>query len=151
MIMSVVLIVFTFILCNSFESILFMLSYLGWLKRIDIFSDYLRPTANFLMVLNCSVNSFIYGICSTSFRDKFAEMYLCHFCKKSKLPSVPSRTQSSSLLQMQNLSVHPPRPMPPRESRPLSLLPTRKSTLWTYHTRQGTQLNDPAHTDIWND
>ena len=74
---SVILIVATFTLCNSFESVLFILAHQGCLSSLDIFWDYLRPTANFLMVLNSSVNSLIFGICSRAFRTKFVDV----FCK----------------------------------------------------------------------
>ena len=54
------------------------------LSSLDIFWDYLRPTANFLMVLNSSVNSLIFGICNTTFRNKFADIFLSRFKKKSE-------------------------------------------------------------------
>ena len=79
---SVILIVATFTLCNSFESILFILAHQGCLSSLDIFWDYLRPTANFLMVLNSSVNSLIFGICSKAFRTKFVDVF-CKCCKKT--------------------------------------------------------------------
>ena len=81
---SVILIVATFTLCNSFESVLFILAHQGCLSSLDIFWDYLRPTANFLMVLNSSVNSLIFGICNTTFRNKFADIFLSRFKTKSE-------------------------------------------------------------------
>ena len=79
---SVILIVATFTLCNSFESILFILAHQGCLSSLDIFWDYLRPTANFLMVLNSSVNSLILGICNKTFRTKFVDVF-CKCCKET--------------------------------------------------------------------
>ena len=79
---SVILIVATFTLCNSFESVLFILAHEGCLSSLDIFWDYLRPTANFLMVLNSSVNSLIFGICNKAFRTKFVDIF-CKCCKKT--------------------------------------------------------------------
>ena len=84
MLTSVILIVAIFTVCNSFESILFILAHQGFLSSLDIFWDYLRPTANFLMVLNSSVNSLIFGICNTTFRNKFADIFLSRFKKKSE-------------------------------------------------------------------
>ena len=84
MLISVILIVAIFTICNSFESILFILAHQGCLSSLDIFWDYLRPTANFLMVLNSSVNSLIFGICNTTFRNKFADIFLSRFKKKSE-------------------------------------------------------------------
>ena len=84
MLISVVLIVAVFLVCNSFESVLFVLANQGYLPNLDIFWDYLRPTANFLMVLNSSVNSLIYGICNKTFRNKFYDLFLSRFKKKSE-------------------------------------------------------------------
>ena len=84
MLTSVILIVAIFTVCNSFESILFILAHQGFLSSLDIFWDYLRPTANFLMVLNSSVNSLIFGICNTTFRNKFVEIFLCRSMEKSE-------------------------------------------------------------------
>ena len=84
MLTSVILIVAIFTVCNSFESILFILAHQGLLSSLDIFWDYLRPTANFLMVLNSSVNALIFGICNTTFRNKFADIFLSRFKKKSE-------------------------------------------------------------------
>ena len=82
MLISVILIVAIFTVCNSFESILFILAHQGCLSSLDIFWDYLRPTANFLMVLNSSVNSLIFGICSKAFRTKFVDVF-CKCCKET--------------------------------------------------------------------
>ena len=79
---SVILIVATFTLCNSFESVLFILAHQGCLSSLDIFWDYLRPTANFLMVLNSSINSLIFGICNKTFRTKFIDVF-CKCCKET--------------------------------------------------------------------
>ena len=84
MLTSVILIVAIFTVCNSFESMLFILAHQGFLSSLDIFWDYLRPTANFLMVLNSSVNALIFGICNTTFRIKFADIFLSRFKKKSE-------------------------------------------------------------------
>ena len=113
MLISVVLIVAVFLVCNSFESVLFVLANQGYLPDLDIFWDYLRPTANFLMVLNSSVNSLIYGICNSTFRKKFAGMFLSRFKKKSEdqsgialqskmttLSSTPSNSRKTSLVNV---------------------------------------------------
>ena len=84
MLISVILIIAIFTVCNCFESILFILAHQGLLASLDNFWDYLRPTANFLMVLNSSVNSLIFGICNVTFRNKFAEIFLSRFKKKSE-------------------------------------------------------------------
>ena len=84
MLISVILIVAIFTVCNCFESILFILAHQGLLASLDNFWDYLRPTANFLMVLNSSVNSLIYGICNKTFRNKFSDIFLSRFKKKSE-------------------------------------------------------------------
>ena len=84
MIISVALIVVVFTICNCFESILFVLAYQGFLQRLDIFWNYLRPMANFLMVFNSSVNTFIYAICNTNFREEFFKMFINRCQSKPK-------------------------------------------------------------------
>ena len=113
MLTSVVLIVAVFLVCNSFESILFVLANQGCLPNLDIFWDYLRPTANFLMVLNSSVNSLIYGMCNKTFRNKFADVFLSRFKKesveqtgielKTKMTSVTTTPISSRKTSMDNV------------------------------------------------
>ena len=113
MLISVVLIVAVFLVCNSFESILFVLANQGFLPNLDIFWDYLRPTANFLMVLNSSVNSLIYGMCNKTFRNKFADVFLSRFKKesveqtgielKTKMTSVTTTPISSRKTSMDNV------------------------------------------------
>ena len=76
MIVGLVIITIFFILCNSFEPIIFIVTYQNWLTQTDIFVNYLRPTANFLLVLYSSVNTLFYGTCSTSFREKFKDIIL---------------------------------------------------------------------------
>ena len=73
-----------------------MLTYQNWLTHADILVNYLKPTANFLLVLYSSVNTLFYGICSTSFREKFKDIILCGFCKHKKyLDSKPIASGTS--------------------------------------------------------
>ena len=71
-----IVIVVIFVVCNSFESLLFILHSQELLYR-NIVEDYLRPICDVLMVFNSSVNVFIYGTVSTQFRAAFYEMFFC--------------------------------------------------------------------------
>ena len=69
------LIVAIFIVCNSFESLMFIFDSLGLIPR-NIVEDFLRPFADFLMVVNSSMNVVIYNIFNESFRKLFCTLYL---------------------------------------------------------------------------
>ena len=71
-----IVIVVVFLVCNSFESLLFILHSQELLYR-NIVENYLRPICDVLMVFNSSVNVFIYGTVSTQFRAAFYEMFSC--------------------------------------------------------------------------
>ena len=79
-------VVVVFCLCNSFESIVFILSSQGLLS-IDIVQEYLRPFADLMMVINSGVNVTIFCGFNKDFRDKFCQMY---FWKRSKGPAMVS-------------------------------------------------------------
>ena len=77
------LIVAIFIVCNSFESLMFIFDSLGLIPR-NIVEDFLRPFADFLMIVNSSVNFVIYNIFNESFRKLFCKLYLpCLSAKES--------------------------------------------------------------------
>ena len=68
-------VVIVFILCNSFESIVFILS-TQKLISIDVVQEYLRPLADLLLVINSGINVAIYCGFNSDFREKFVQMYL---------------------------------------------------------------------------
>ena len=68
-------VVIVFILCNSFESIVFILSSQE-LISIGLVQEYLRPLADLLLVINSGVNVAIYCGFNSDFREKFVQMYL---------------------------------------------------------------------------
>ena len=69
-------IVVIFVVCNSFESLLFILHSQDLLYR-NIVEEYLRPICDVLMIFNSSVNVIIYGTVSSQFRAAFYEMFSC--------------------------------------------------------------------------
>ena len=75
------LIVAIFVICNSFECLMFILSSQGVIPK-DITEDYLRPLADLLIVVNSSVNVFIYTMFSETFRKRFFELYIQPWWKK---------------------------------------------------------------------
>ena len=78
-------IVMIFAVCNSFESIVFILSSQEILF-LDVVQNYLRPLADFLMVINSSVNVIVYCAFKKEFREEIYEL----FCQKnSKKQSTP--------------------------------------------------------------
>ena len=91
-------VVVVFCLCNSFESIVFILSSQGLLS-IDIVQEYLRPFADLMMVINSGVNVTIYCGFNKDFRDKFCQMY---FWKLSKGPAAGSNTYPLGLINTQS-------------------------------------------------
>ena len=68
-------IVVVFIICNSFECLVFILASLD-LIELGTVQAYLRPLADLLMVINSSVNVAIYCGFSAEFREKFVELYI---------------------------------------------------------------------------
>ena len=78
------IIVAIFVVCNSFESLLFILHNQKMLRR-DIIENYLRSIGDVLMVFNSSVNVIIYGLFSSQFKEKFSEMYLCKKKRERKI------------------------------------------------------------------
>ena len=68
-------VVIVFILCNSFESIVFILSSQE-LISIGVVQEYLRPLADLLLVINSGINVAIYCGFNSDFREKFVQMYL---------------------------------------------------------------------------
>ena len=95
------LIVAIFIVCNSFESLMFIFDSLGLIPR-NIVEDFLRPFADFLMVVNSSMNVVIYNIFNESFRKLFCTLYLpCLLDEKSNAMTLsesgkPISTQQTS-------------------------------------------------------
>ena len=71
-----IIIVIIFVVCNSFESILFILHSQEILQR-DVVQDYLRSIGDVLMVFNSSVNAIIYGAVSSQFRATFLQIFCC--------------------------------------------------------------------------
>ena len=85
-------IVMVFVACNSFESLVFILTSQKLLP-LDIVQDYLRPLSDFLMVINSSVNVIIYCVFRRDFRDNFCQLY-CTRCKskvEKKLIEAPPK------------------------------------------------------------
>ena len=95
-------IVLVFAICNSFEAIVYILSVQ---ERVDlgIVQDYLRPTADLLMVLNSSVNVFIYVAFRKDFKEKCYELYVqCRSCcrKSRKQNALPAPANISMIPMM---------------------------------------------------
>ena len=87
-------IVVIFMVCNSFESLLFILHSQDLLYR-NIVEDYLRPICDVLMIFNSSVNVIIYGTVSSQFRAAFYEMFSCLRTEKK---STGSKKNSSNII-----------------------------------------------------
>ena len=93
-------IVSVFVVCNSFESIVFILSSQEILS-LNIVQDYLRPFADFLMIINSSVNVIIFCIFKKEFRNKFFQMYVqCNWKRKSKPKPLPAPVEISMIAMM---------------------------------------------------
>ena len=97
-IMTVVIVVI-FMVCNSFESLLFILHSQDLLYR-NIVEDYLRPICDVLMIFNSSVNVIIYGTVSSQFRAAFYEMFSCLRTEKK---STGSKKNSSNIIPSSTL------------------------------------------------
>lgn len=89
-----IIIVIIFVVCNSFESILFILHSQEILRR-DVGQDYLRSIGDVLMVFNSSVNAIIYGAVSSKFRSTFLQIFCC---KGEENKSKISKTDSSNVV-----------------------------------------------------
>ena len=76
------IIVLVFVVCNSFESLLFILQSQNLLPA-NLVQDFLRPMADFLMVFNSGVNVIIYCAFNPVFRERFVEVYF-NCCRKMK-------------------------------------------------------------------
>ena len=92
--MMTIAIVVIFMVCNSFESLLFILHSQDLLYR-NIVEDYLRPICDVLMIFNSSVNVIIYGTVSSQFRAAFYEMF--SFLRTEK-KSTGSKKNSSNII-----------------------------------------------------
>ena len=92
-------IVVIFMVCNSFESLLFILHSQDLLYR-NIVEDYLRPICDVLMIFNSSVNVIIYGTVSSQFRAAFYEMF--SFLRTEK-KSTGSKKNSSNIIPSSTL------------------------------------------------
>ena len=92
-------IVVIFMVCNSFESLLFILHSQDLLYR-NIVEDYLRPICDVLMIFNSSVNVIIYGTVSSQFRAAFYEMFSCLRTEKK---STGSKKNSSNIIPSSTL------------------------------------------------
>ena len=89
-----IIIVIIFVVCNSFESILFILHSQEILRR-DVVQDYLRSIGDVLMVFNSSVNAIIYGAVSSQFRATFLQIFCC---KGEENERKISKTDSSNVV-----------------------------------------------------
>ena len=89
-----IIIVIIFVVCNSFESILFILHSQEILRR-DVVQDYLRSIGDVLMVFNSSVNAIIYGAVSSQFRATFLQIFCC---KGEENKRNISKTDSSNVV-----------------------------------------------------
>ena len=89
-----IIIVIIFVVCNSFESILFILHSQEILRR-DVVQDYLRSIGDVLMVFNSSVNAIIYGAVSSQFRSTFLQIFCC---KGEENKRNISKTDSSNVV-----------------------------------------------------
>ena len=92
-------IVVIFMVCNSFESLLFILHSQDLLYP-NIVEDYLRPICDVLMIFNSSVNVIIYGTVSSQFRAAFYEM--CS-CLRTEKKSTGSKKNSSNIIPSSTL------------------------------------------------
>ena len=97
--MMTIVIVVIFMVCNSFESLLFILHSQDLLYR-NIVEDYLRPICDVLMIFNSSVNVIIYGTVSSQFRAAFYEMF--SFLRTEK-KSTGSKKNSSNIIPSSTL------------------------------------------------
>ena len=88
-------VVIVFVLCNSFESIVFILSSQE-LISIGVVQEYLRPLADLLLVINSGINVAIYCGFNSDFREKFVQMYLT---RRSERPTTGGNTLQLNLIR----------------------------------------------------
>ena len=97
-------VVIVFILCNSFESIVFILSSQE-LISIDVVQEYLRPIADLLLVINSGVNVAIYCGFNSDFREKFVQMYLT---RRSEVPTTVGNTLQLNVIRRPSAQTNTP-------------------------------------------
>ena len=100
----ITVIILVFIICNSFESGIFIFSSLD-LIQLDLVQHYLRPLADLLMVTNSSVNVVIYCSFNSEFHDKFYKMYIRHFWQKVYSNRRVNEQENISMPQIQSLVI----------------------------------------------
>ena len=100
----ITVIILVFIICNSFESGIFILSSLD-LIQLDLVQHYLRPLADLLMVINSSVNVVIYCSFNSEFHDKFYEMYIRQFWQKVYPNRKVNEQENISMPQIQSIVI----------------------------------------------
>jgi len=97
-------VVIVFVLCNSFESIVFILSTQEMIS-IDVVQEYLRPLADLLLVINSGINVAIYCGYNSDFREKFVQMYLT---RRSKGPTTGGNTLQLNLIRRRDTQTNTP-------------------------------------------
>ena len=91
------IIVSVFVICNSFEGIVFILSSQEILN-LAIIQEYLRPLADLLLVLNSSINVVIYCIFKREFREAFIQFYFqCNSKQKIQQQVLPAPVEMSKI------------------------------------------------------
>ena len=94
-------IVLVFIVCNLFESLVFIF-HIQEILPLDVFQNFLRPMADFLMVINSSANIVIYCSFKTEFREKFFQLYfLRRKAKKNKALPGPAEISMIPMIRAQ--------------------------------------------------
>ena len=97
-------VVIVFILCNSFESIVFILSSQE-LISIGLVQEYLRPLADLLLIINSGVNVAIYCGFNSDFREKFVQMYLT---RRSEVPTTVGNTLQLNVIRKPSAQTNTP-------------------------------------------
>ena len=105
-------VVIVFVLCNSFESIVFILSSQGWIS-IDVVQEYLRPLADLLLVINSGINVAIYCGFNSNFREKFVQMYLT---RRSERPTTGGNTFQLNVIRRPETQTNTPFPKESQET-----------------------------------
>ena len=98
----ITVIVLVFVICNSFESLIFILSSQD-LIQLDLVQAYLRPLADLLVVINSSVNVVIYCTFNLDFRNKFYEMYIKYTLQKLCTSRAVARQENIAMPQIQTI------------------------------------------------
>ena len=90
-------IVVIFVVCNSFESIIFIL-HIQEILPLDVFQTYLRPFADLLMVTNASINVILYCIFKKEFKEKFWQLYIrCNWKNSGKKNVIPLPKENAKI------------------------------------------------------